>query len=308
MRARSIPALIAVPADPAGDAALVERLARWAGRWSPLVEVDGDGWAAARRHRRRASVRRRGGAGRAICETRFAALGLTARVAIAPTAAAAWALARLRHCRRGRCCGKDAGAKLAAPARRRAAACRRRPTRTLERLGLKTIGALAGVPRRALARRFREADNPVDALDRALGPQGRAADRRAVRAAAARHAPAGRAGDASRSAGPGAGAADPRPRRGSWSARQLGARRLALTGLPGRRQRRRRRGRDRHPQPRAEASAAAARRQGGGARSRLRLRRLRARGELVRAAGRGAGQPGRGAVAASARWRGWSTG
>src|SRR3954453_8501473 len=37
------PALIAVPADPAGDAALVQRLARWAGRWSPLVEVDGDG-------------------------------------------------------------------------------------------------------------------------------------------------------------------------------------------------------------------------------------------------------------------------
>jgi protein ImuB len=41
--------------------------------------------------------------------------------------------------------------------------------RTLERLGLKTIGALAGVPRRSLARRFREADNPIDALDRALG-------------------------------------------------------------------------------------------------------------------------------------------
>jgi protein ImuB len=42
-------------------------------------------------------------------------------------------------------------------------------TRTLERLGLKTIGALAGVPRRSLARRFREADNPIDALDRMLG-------------------------------------------------------------------------------------------------------------------------------------------
>ncbi|MBA3525459.1 MAG: DNA polymerase Y family protein [Sphingomonas sp.] len=41
--------------------------------------------------------------------------------------------------------------------------------RTLERLGLKTIGALAGIERRSLARRFREADNPVDALDRALG-------------------------------------------------------------------------------------------------------------------------------------------
>src|SRR5688500_18691712 len=35
------PGLIASPADPAGDAALVERLARWAARWSPLVEVDG---------------------------------------------------------------------------------------------------------------------------------------------------------------------------------------------------------------------------------------------------------------------------
>ncbi|MDQ3471945.1 MAG: DNA polymerase Y family protein, partial [Pseudomonadota bacterium] len=32
-----------------------------------------------------------------------------------------------------------------------------------------TIGALAGIERRSLARRFRDADNPVDALDRALG-------------------------------------------------------------------------------------------------------------------------------------------
>src|SRR6478672_11949342 len=37
------PALLALPADPEGDAELVRRLAKWAGRWSPLVEVDGDG-------------------------------------------------------------------------------------------------------------------------------------------------------------------------------------------------------------------------------------------------------------------------
>jgi nucleotidyltransferase/DNA polymerase involved in DNA repair len=37
------PSLVAVPADPQGDIVLVQRLARWAGRWSPLVEVDGDG-------------------------------------------------------------------------------------------------------------------------------------------------------------------------------------------------------------------------------------------------------------------------
>ena len=41
--ARSLhPELVAVPADLEGDAALVARLARWAGRWSPLVEVDGE--------------------------------------------------------------------------------------------------------------------------------------------------------------------------------------------------------------------------------------------------------------------------
>jgi protein ImuB len=41
--------------------------------------------------------------------------------------------------------------------------------RTLERLGLKTIGALTDLPRLALARRFREGEDVVDALDRALG-------------------------------------------------------------------------------------------------------------------------------------------
>ena len=58
------PALVAVAADPAGDAALVRRLARWAGRWSPLVEVDSARRASARHRRRRASVRRRARAGR----------------------------------------------------------------------------------------------------------------------------------------------------------------------------------------------------------------------------------------------------
>ncbi|MFL6802051.1 MAG: DNA polymerase Y family protein, partial [Sphingomicrobium sp.] len=35
------PALVAVPANPEGDSALVQQLAKWAARWSPLVEVDG---------------------------------------------------------------------------------------------------------------------------------------------------------------------------------------------------------------------------------------------------------------------------
>jgi protein ImuB len=158
------PSLVAVPADPAGDQALVERLARWAARWSPLVEVDGgDGL----RLDVSGAAHLFGGEA-ALAEDvhrRFAALGLTSRVAIAPTPGAAWALARFGA---GGICRNDPAAALAALP---VAALRLPPqaVRTLERLGFKTIGALAGVPRRALARRFREADNPLDALDRALG-------------------------------------------------------------------------------------------------------------------------------------------
>lgn len=165
--ARAIdPVLIAVPGDPAGDRALVERLARWAGRWSPLVEVDG---ANALRLDVTGVAHLFGGERKLVADvqTRFAVAGVSTRVAMAPTAAAAWALAHYGNAA-AVICGKDTGAKLAdLPV----AALRLPPeaTRTLERLGLKTIGTLAGIERRSLARRFREADNPVDALDRALG-------------------------------------------------------------------------------------------------------------------------------------------
>jgi protein ImuB len=160
------PTLVAVPADPEGDAALVERLARWAGRWSPLVEVDGQDTL-------RLDVtgvpHLFGGESGLIADvqTRFAVAGLSTRVALASTAAAAWALAHYGKSA-AIISGKDTGSKLAdLPV----AALRLPPeaTLTLERLGLKTIGTLAGIERRSLARRFREADNPVDALDRALG-------------------------------------------------------------------------------------------------------------------------------------------
>ena len=176
------PRLVAVPADPAGDQALVEKLARWAGRWSPLVEVDG-------RDALRldvTGVAHLFGGEAALVEDvhrRFAVLGLTSRVAIAPTPGAAWALARyskktltLPPLRGGSLplprAGEGWGEGLAALLAPLPVAALRLPpqaVRTLERLGFKTIGALTGVPRRALARRFREADNPLDALDRALG-------------------------------------------------------------------------------------------------------------------------------------------
>lgn len=157
--ARAIdPALVAVPADPAGDAELVQRLARWASRWSPLVEVDG---ADALRLDISGVAHLFGGETGLLrdVEERFAAMGLTVRTAIAPTPAAAWALAHYAPSSNGELAPLPVDALRLSP----------QATRTLERLGLKTIGALAGIERRSLARRFRDADNPIDALDRMLG-------------------------------------------------------------------------------------------------------------------------------------------
>jgi len=195
------PALIAIPADPEGDEAFLQRLAKWAQRWSPLVEVDG---ADALRLDVTGVAHLFGGEeglGEDVRQ-RFAAMGLTARLAIAPTAAAAWALARFQPLsppreREGpaakRWEGEGAARFVHAPLPRSAAAESPSPARgegllaqltllhvsalrldpdtvrTLERLGLKTIGALMDMPRLALARRFRGAEDVVDALDRLTG-------------------------------------------------------------------------------------------------------------------------------------------
>jgi protein ImuB len=162
------PALIAVPADPAGDSALVQRLARWTGRWSPLVEVDGDGLRLDV-----SGVAHLFGSEEALVrdvQQRFAAIGMTVRVAIAPTTAAAWALA---HCAPSpqplSRIGERGLASALAPLHVSALRLKPDTVRTLERLGLKTIGALIDIPRLALARRFRGAEDVVDALDRMLG-------------------------------------------------------------------------------------------------------------------------------------------
>jgi protein ImuB len=149
------PSLVAVPADVEGDAALVERLAKWAGRWSPLVEVDG---ADSLRLDVTGVAHLFGGEAGLVRDIRrcFAKIWLTASVAIAPTAAAAWALSHFA--------GDELGSLHVSALRLDADT-----VRTLERLGLKTIGALMEVPRLALARRFRGGENVVDALDRMIG-------------------------------------------------------------------------------------------------------------------------------------------
>ena len=164
------PALVALPADPAADRRWLDHLARWSTRWSPLVEVDDDDSLRLDV----SGVAHLFGGEPALARDmidRIAAMGFAARVAIAPTAGAAWALARFGRAAVMRCGAPGDPTVAAALAPLPVAGLRLDPqaTHTLVRLGLKTIGDLAGVPRKALARRFRERDHPLDALDRALG-------------------------------------------------------------------------------------------------------------------------------------------
>lgn len=168
------PGLIAYPADLTGDWALLERLSRWAGQWSPLVEVDGsDGL----RLDISGVAHLFGGEAELVEEVRarFSAAGLTARLAIAPTAAAAWALAHFGLSPRPASPSPPLPQEESGLAERLsilpvfALRLDAGTVRTLERLGLKTIGALMEMPRLALARRFRGGENVVDALDRMFG-------------------------------------------------------------------------------------------------------------------------------------------
>ena len=311
------PGLVAVPADPAGDGRCCSgsRAGPAAGRrWSRSMAPTRCGSTSA--ESRICSAARTGWS--RISSARFARLGLhgarrdrsdcrrgLGAGAIHPLPSGRGRLAKpsgVRGLGANRLaprspCPLPAGRGTCAARALHVSALRLDPdtVRTLERLGLKTIGALLAMPRLALARRFRGAEDVVDALDRMLGPQAGAADRRARRSAAARRASARRAGDPSRSAGPGARAADSRA---GAAASAAPSRRAAAVAhrLSGRRQRRRRVGRDRDRQPRPEAPAAAAR-------PTRRRRSIPEFGfdafaltaEWTEEPGRRAGQPGRGA-------------
>jgi protein ImuB len=178
------PQLAAVPADPAGDLAALEKLALWAQRWGPwsamdppdgvLVDVTGVSHLFSGEERLLADVVRA-----------FAARGLAVRPALAPTAGAAWALAH--HGPPGAILAPDT-VPLDALADLSVAALRLDDDvlTVLRRLGIKRLGQLAGVSgageddpraeaaaRDALARRFRNrrspAANPLLRLDQLLG-------------------------------------------------------------------------------------------------------------------------------------------
>ncbi|WP_240611016.1 Y-family DNA polymerase [Oceaniglobus ichthyenteri] len=156
-------------ADTEGDRALILRLVHWARRWCPWTVQDVDHGlildvtGAAHLFGGEAALLR-------DMYQRFALQGLTARLALAPTRGAAQALARYGTAHTI-CTSGDVAAALA-PLPVIALRLDPQAARLLNRLGLKTIGDLAHVPRTALMRRFAStaADhNPLILLDRALG-------------------------------------------------------------------------------------------------------------------------------------------
>jgi protein ImuB len=157
------PALVTRPADLAGEAAFLARLARWAGRWSPLVGREGaDGLVLDVS----GVAHLFGGEAGLMAEVAAAGerAGLTLRAGLGDTRGAAWALARFAP---GRVAAP--GAPLAALGGLPPAALRldSDTAAALARLGLRRIADLAGVPRATLARRFGAA-LPAR-LDQALG-------------------------------------------------------------------------------------------------------------------------------------------
>ena len=173
-----IPQLICQPADPAADARALKALAHWAERWSPSVSVDPseggleglflDVTGAAHLFGGEAALLRQ-------IRERLAGAGVPARVAMAPTPGAAWALARWGEGEAPIATDETVRARLA-PLPVEALRIADRTLRQARRFGLKRIGDLYPMPRAGLARRFRK-DGGVDLvrrLDQALGLVGEA--------------------------------------------------------------------------------------------------------------------------------------
>lgn len=178
-----LPAIVAREAEPARDRAFLMRLARWAGRYGPARNRLGpDGlWVDIT-----GAAHLFGGEDGLLRDLlrRLGASGLTARVGLADTLGAAWALARHGPCRgseghpRGEACaGLEMGRM--APAGGVRAALWGLPVEALRldadavallrRLGLARIGQLYGLPRASLERRFRSVRKaaPGDGPDKA---------------------------------------------------------------------------------------------------------------------------------------------
>lgn len=170
------PTLISHPAEPDRDTEALRLLSLWAERYSPCVAMD-----AASAGREGLLIDMTGGAhlfGGEIAlltdmAVRLKAAGIPARLAMADTAGAAWALARFGPRDTRRLVPVGGNRVALAPLPVVALRLDEADVKLLSRLGLRTIGDLMALPRSGLARRFRgEAGlTLVRRLDQAMGAE-----------------------------------------------------------------------------------------------------------------------------------------
>ena len=159
-----VPDVIVASDDPSATAALLGRLADWCGRYTPWTAIEGeDGiWLDIS-----GCSHLFGGEAVMMSDllSHIRGFGFTARAALAPTPGAAWALARFSESSPIVAEGETRDAIAALPI----AGLRLEPgtVASLNRLGLRRIGDLCGLPRAAVSMRFGE--EVARLLDRALG-------------------------------------------------------------------------------------------------------------------------------------------
>jgi protein ImuB len=167
-RARA-PALASAEIDRAADAAALEALARWAMRYTPSAAVDGpdglmlDVTGCAHLWSGESEMM-------ADLSARLDRAGLAHRLGLGPAPGAAWALAHGAGERLARLEGDPEAGLADLPVN--ALRLSEETLTLLRRFGLARIGQLSGIPRAALARRFRSAeaaDRVLLRLDQALG-------------------------------------------------------------------------------------------------------------------------------------------
>ena len=169
-----VPRLIRQPADPAGDERALRSLAVWAERWSPSVSLDASGEGLEGLFLDVTGAAHLFGGEAALLEqirTRLREAGAAARVAMAPTPGAAWALARWDEGATPPAVGEEGLSEALADLPVEALRIDEKTLATARRFGLTTIGSLYGMPRAGLARRFRDGDaiGLVKRLDQARG-------------------------------------------------------------------------------------------------------------------------------------------
>ena len=163
------PSLKIVYADVAGDRIALQKLMLWMRRWCPWTTTDGDAGLVLDAT---GSAHLWGGEAQMLheMEEKLSLLGLTAQLAMAPTHGAAWALARYGGARL--IATSETLTTMTAPLPAHALRLTPDTVLLLKRLGLKSIGDVAAVPRVSLARRFSRAalpQNPLLRLDQLTG-------------------------------------------------------------------------------------------------------------------------------------------